>query len=283
MKISGYFIGLMVLSLISISSILIYDLAGSIDDPVDVNSIRVLNYNIHLYYDEGTRGHDNLVQVRDILRDSGADIIALQESDGNRMTSMNQHGVKWLANSLKMQYVYGSDTKDDVWGVSILSKWEILSHEVVFLPSEDALQRIAVIATIDVPGIGNTNILATHLTFQSESDQLAQINKILELTTTGEYILCGDFNTIIAQEKGLDLTDDEGFNLLNSTYKDGWVLAGGDPSAFTSYYFKDLVDNARIDYIWLTDGWNAISNTAVIYGDETVSDHRGISIDVELA
>lgn len=281
MKISIFMRFILVISLLSLISVGSYELLGKVDEKDNVSSINVMTYNVHLFYDEGVRGNINLENIKTLIENSGADIIALQESDGNRMATMNQNGLKWLANSLNMDYHYGANTKDGIWGVSILSRWEITKIEVAYLPSAEALQRIAVIATITVPSIGEVNVLATHLTYQSAADQLSQIKEIIKLTSGKNFIIMGDFNTVIAQEAGDTLLEDEGFQLLNDTFADGWVLAGGTDDVTTSYPFADQgIENSRIDYIWLLGDWIAVEDTAKIFGEKTDSDHRAIMIEV---
>jgi endonuclease/exonuclease/phosphatase family metal-dependent hydrolase len=247
-----------------------------------------MSYNTHLFFTEGTRGENNLVEVRDLISDSGASIIGLQESEGNRMVSSNQQGVKWLANELGMHYYNGPDSKDDVWGVSLLSEYPILSQKTVLLPSENALNRVVIVGKLDLPqNYADITVLVTHLSFQSPNDQLNQIESIIDITNdiNGPFILMGDFNLVLAQQlDNLPLEQDPSFITLNGTYRDGWIEAGGSFDESTSYPFLDdpTVDNSRIDYIWLSPEWTVVTSSAQIHGNRDVSDHRAIEIEIML-
>lgn len=252
------------------------------------DSIKVMTYNIHLLYSNTpeTQGNYILNELRDLIEESEAGIIGLQESDTSRVVAGNQHGVKWLANQLDMYYYFGADTQDESWGVSLLSKWEITGAQAISLPSENALQRVAVVATVNIPEpFGPVDVLVTHLTYQSVEDQADQIAKIIDLSDEfdNRFMVMGDFNLVLNQEAGSTLETDPSFLVLNNTYTDGWIAAGGAFDEFTSYYFADEVElaNSRIDYIWLSDGWDVVENSAQILGDESLSDHRAVLIEIK--
>ncbi len=283
---TGILLGLLLITILSIS---LFQLTGKPDpDDSPVDSIKVMTYNIHLAYDFGTQGQYNLVELKELIEDNDPDIIGLQESEGNRAVSSNQNAIMWLAHQLEMYYYYGPPTSDGVWGVSLLSRWKIESPKVENLPSKDSLQRVAVLAEIRVPApFGPIDIVVTHLDFQKKEVQLAQIEKIIDLTSAMDRaIIMGDFNTVIAQdEDGVALAEDLAFQLLNNSFDDAWYLSGGAFDEMTSYYFDETddydVDNSRIDYIWLKgNNLFPVLNSHKVLGTKSISDHRAIFVEI---
>ncbi|MHA2171441.1 MAG: endonuclease/exonuclease/phosphatase family protein [Candidatus Kariarchaeaceae archaeon] len=279
---------LLVLLLVTIISIVSYQFIGEPDDNNDVvTSVRVMTYNIHLTYDFGAQGNINLVELKELIEENDPDIIGLQESEGNRLVSSNQNAVMWLAHKLKMHYYYGAPTSEGIWGVALLSRWKIQDPVVEYLPSEDALQRIAVVANIAVPDpFGTVNVIVTHLDFQDNVTQMAQVSRILDLTVPMDRaIIMGDFNTVIAQDKGKSVTEDPSYQLLNTVFTDAWVVSGGTLDEVTSYYFDETDDynvtNSRIDYIFLVGGLSVEPGSHLVLGSKSISDHRAIQVEIK--
>ncbi|MFV2016182.1 MAG: endonuclease/exonuclease/phosphatase family protein, partial [Candidatus Heimdallarchaeota archaeon] len=269
-----YSVILIIVLLITIFSILGYQYYGEPDNnDGPVSSIRVMSYNIHLGYDYGARGNINLEKIAELIKENRIDIIGFQESDTNRLASSNQNGMMWLAHKLKMYYYYGAPTSEGIWGVSLLSRWEIEDPAYYKLPSDGALQRIAVVVKINVPQpFSSVDVLVTHLDFKSSEIQLKQIQKIIDIATEKpRAIIMGDFNTVIAQDQeGKTLDQDPSYKLLNDTFDDAWVLSGGSFSELSSYYFdeSDIYDisNSRIDYVWLYGTLSVVPNSHLALG-----------------
>ncbi|MFX0174250.1 MAG: endonuclease/exonuclease/phosphatase family protein [Candidatus Hodarchaeota archaeon] len=241
------------------------------DKEPDSNSLRIMTYNIHQYFSIAQTGQYNLEEVRDIIRESGADVIGIEESEGARITSSNMNGVQWLAHSLGMNYYYGPPTSAQIYGVSLLSRFPIVNSQWIALPAEESIERVAIITEIDTGTLaGIIPIIVTHFQISKYSeDRLAQAQKITELTrnlTTA--IVMGDFNT------RQDETDPT-YILLNSTYSDAWLLApGNDPSGGFTAYSDNGVAIKRIDYIWLKGSW--IVQECTNFGTPRDSDHRAV-------
>ncbi|OLS27998.1 MAG: hypothetical protein HeimC2_09010 [Candidatus Heimdallarchaeota archaeon LC_2] len=283
-----YSIILIISLLITVFSILGYQYLGepnNKDEPV--NSIKVMTYNIHLSYDYGAGGNINLEKIAELIEDNEVDIIGFQESDTNRLISSNQNSIMWLSHKLKMYYYYGAPTSEGIWGVSLLSRWEIEDPTYHKLPSDETLQRITLVCKINIPEpFGSIDVLVTHLDFESSEIQLKQIEKIIDIV--GERprsIILGDFNTVIAQDQeGKTLDQDPSYKLLNDTFEDAWVSSGGSFSELTSYYFDESdvydVSNTRIDYIWLHGTLSVVPNSHLVLGSKSISDHRAIIVEI---
>ncbi|MHA2248327.1 MAG: endonuclease/exonuclease/phosphatase family protein [Candidatus Hodarchaeales archaeon] len=243
----------------------------------DSSRLKIMTFNIHLYFSIGQTGLYNLEQVRDVILESGADVVGLEESEGARISSSNMNGVLWLSHQTGMKYYYyGPPTSAQIYGVSLLSKFPISSAEYVNLPAEESIERVAIVVEIDTGEVaGELQIIVTHFqTSRYESDRKEQAEEIIAITQNfPEAVILGDFNT------RPDITDDA-FQLLNSTFSDAWLLAGNASNSGTSYSSSGIAVD-RIDYIWLKGNW--IVPNCEIFGSTRTSDHRAVYAELVLA
>lgn len=170
-------------------------------------SIKVMSYNI-----AHGRGQDSVVdlqRIADVIRDSGADIIGLQEVD-NHWSSRSDYvdQAKWLAENLGMFYVYGANLDRDPleegeprrqYGNAILSKYPILHHEnhhltVVEIPGANNEQRGLLEAVINVKG-NHLRFYSTHLGLKDE-ERMISAEEVIEIADSSakNNIIVGDFN-----------------------------------------------------------------------------------------
>jgi len=158
-----------------------------------VEELKIMSYNIH--HGKSLLGRYTLDQIVGIIRESEADIIGLQEVDTNFARSKFQNQLKYIADKLSMNYVYGDNVNivGAKYGNGILSKHPIVSYENLKLPSGKE-QRGLLSSVIDVDGT-KINFLNTHLGL-SAAERLVQvqtISKYLE-TLSNDVVLVGDFN-----------------------------------------------------------------------------------------
>lgn len=166
-----------------------------------MSSVKVMSFNIQ--HGVGMDGELNLNRIGDVISDSGAEIVGLQEVDrhwGDRSNFEDQ--IKWLSEYLNMDYFYGAnlvknpgnenDSKGE-YGLAILSKHPI-NHPVHHSLTSDQEQRGFLKAEIN---IAQKTILFinTHLGL-SEAERDLQIKEILvELADKkNPTIIVGDFN-----------------------------------------------------------------------------------------
>ncbi|UCG90303.1 MAG: endonuclease/exonuclease/phosphatase family protein [Candidatus Heimdallarchaeota archaeon] len=235
----------------------------------DSSKIRIMTFNIHQYFSIGQTGLYNLEQVRDVILESGADVIGLQESEGARITSSNMNGVQWLSHQTGMQYYYGPPTSAQIYGVSLLSRFPILTAYYENLPAEQSIERVAIVVEIDTGEIaGELPIVVTHFqTSKYSIDRFDQAEKIIAIVEDfTNAIILGDFNT-------RPDTTDQTFELLNSTFSDAWILAGNASDGETSYSSSGIAVK-RLDYIWLKGSWTVLK--CVTLGSTRTSDHRAV-------
>ena len=160
--------------------------------------LRVLAYNIH--HAEGVDGKLDVPRIAQIIKESGADLVALQEVDKATERTGKVDQAKELAGLTGMHMVFGKamDYQGGEYGQAILSRWPILSSKTHYLPEPaDREPRIAVETTIRLGDGGPTiRFVGTHLEHQLEAvriEQAAELNKLFagdEIPT----ILLGDMN-----------------------------------------------------------------------------------------
>lgn len=241
---------------------------GPMPPPTTDGSMVVMTFNVHQLYSTGQTGQVNLEAVRDVIRESGAHIVGLQESEGTRLTSGHVNGVRWLAHALGMHAYYGPPTSDQIYGVSILSKWQIGHSGTVPLPASESIERVAVISPILTP-LGSLVVLDTHLqTVEYPEDRLAQANRILDLAAFAErMVILGDFNTPADPR-------DEVYAILATEFTDAWAAAP-DSRASPGVTELDEPVPQRIDHVWLKGDWTVES--CRLHGNPRASDHLGVA------
>ncbi|MGK5094646.1 endonuclease/exonuclease/phosphatase family protein [Deltaproteobacteria bacterium TL4] len=159
----------------------------------DPSQLKVMTYNVHQGFNNAGKIDPRL--FLQTIRKVDPDIIGLQESDSSRLISANYDLVLWLSRKLNMYYYFGPKTKQQIYGVSLLSKYPLKDTQTTFLESKED-QRVSIEATITYQ---NTDIrlIVVHLGL-SVIDRFNQTRFLLEekvKKSTLPVILMGDFNT----------------------------------------------------------------------------------------
>ena len=149
----------------------------------------VLQYPSRSWIDERL----SLPRIADVIRDSGAEIVGLQEVDrfyGERSDFQDQ--AKDLAGLLGYHYAYGANldlepaegqTNNRQYGTAIVSKYPILRSENVPL-SAFGKERGVLHAVVNLKGI-HVDVYNTHLGLDVTS-RTAQAQEIIELASASE-------------------------------------------------------------------------------------------------
>ncbi|MGW0698548.1 endonuclease/exonuclease/phosphatase family protein [Streptomyces sp. NPDC002867] len=237
--------------------------------------LTVATYNIH----HGADAHDvlDLERIADVVRDSGADVIGLQEVDrhwSSRSEFVDQAGR--LADRLDMHVVYGANLDLDPaqagqprrqYGTAILSRFPILDSRNTLLPRpEQGEQRGLLEADIMVRGT-IMRFLNTHLQHTSQAERLAQVDAINDIVDDSDRptVLVGlnaapGTTEIAAATKHLD---------------DTWLAAGrGD-----GFTYDSLNPHVRIDYVLVFPGIDARRADVL---PTHASDHLPVRVDISL-
>ena len=197
----------------------------------------VMTYNIHQGYN--TEGKINPWELLEPIRSANPHIIALQESDMNRISSTNVDIVQWLAHKLDMYVYFGPETKHQIYGVAILSKYPITFTETYYITSiED--QRVLVRADIQFEG-RPLSIYAVHMGL-SEEDRTTQAAEIVDIISENAncILLMGDLNSVPGSPQIAAFT---------AVLRDAWTSAGNSPMDPLGYTSDSLDPQKRIDYI----------------------------------
>ncbi|SCX94188.1 endonuclease/exonuclease/phosphatase family protein [Alkaliphilus peptidifermentans] len=231
----------------------------------EVTNLKIMTYNIH--HGKNLLGRDTLNIIADLIKETDADIIGVQEADNGIYRSKFRDQMKYLAEYLSMYYVYGDNLSflGGQYGNGILSKYPITSYENLLLPSKRE-QRGLLSATIDVHE-KEVQFMVTHLGL-NQAERIRQIDTIkkhMEIIPR-EIILMGDFNAT---------PDTDEIRTLSKKMVDtGYVSDNNNQPTF------DLpILSGRIDYIFLSpsiqlEEYNVIKSRA--------SDHYPIVIDIAL-
>lgn len=248
------------------SSVFIYQ---SHPAPQSEDRLIVMTYNIHQGFN--TEGKINPWELLEPISRVNPDILALQESDMNRISSTNVDIVQWLAHKLNMYIYFGPETSQQIYGVAILSKFPLHHTETYYLTSiED--QRVLVRADIQWKG-QPLSIYAVHAGL-SEEDRTAQTAEIRDILVqnANRKILMGDLNSLPTSKQIIQLVV-----MLN----DAWTSSGYTPMDPLGWTSSSLEPEKRIDYILVSKEFTVRHCEVIrgVYG----SDHLPVWAEIEIA
>lgn len=157
-------------------------------------TIRVGSYNIK----HGADANLNMSTIASVIKSQNLDIVGLQEVDYKTSRSKYIDQPAKLAEAAEMPYyvfVRAIDYQGGEYGTLILSKYPILSSEVIPLESWDKEARSLGHVVIDVNG-RQIDFFNTHLSYEDRNLRTLQFFEVSEKTDLCKnYILTGDFNT----------------------------------------------------------------------------------------
>ncbi len=235
---------------------------------------------------------ENLRALARVVRESGADIILLQEVDVGVERSGGIDQAKFLGEELGLHYSFAPaiEFQGGQYGVGLLSRWPIREHHVIPLFNPDypathpewaldssglSEQRVAQIARVDV-GERTVSVINTHLGLSQHQRriQLAQIAAILEehLQLPGRAVIFGgDLN---CEPDARELAP------VRMRLRDAYHQIPDERGIPRDIPIRDRLTirsdqpRACIDYIFVGDEHLAVERTEVL--DTTASDHRPV-------
>lgn len=230
-------------------------------DPCAVpRNLTVMTFNIK----GGRVSPGELGGIAGVIRDSGADVVLLQEVDQNRRRSGNVDQPAIIASQLGMQSVFGANdyiTDRGGYGTAILSRFPIAESGNTHLPNRDGKEQRGLLrANIMVEG-QRLVVFNTHLDHTSDSLRQAQIGAVMSKVNAydGAKLLGGDLNA------------GSGSGVLSTalgTLSDAGAALGASHDG-----------GGRVDYLlpnsWLDAGDGRVTPTGL-------SDHHAVSIDFAL-
>ena len=241
--------------------------------------LRVLVLNMHAGKD--ARGVDNLERVAALVRETGADIVLLQEVDVRTQRSGGVDQPAVLASLTGHSAAFGRtlDYQGGLYGIAVLSRWPIVRDTMLQLPVTPPQGRAggsyeprgALVATVEPPG-GRVTVINTHLdASRDEQYRLQELATLIaeahrRLGEPGSLLVGGDFN---AQPESEVIR-----RVRESGWADAWVQCGGGGPGFT---FPADSAVRRIDYLFLVN--SAVCTGTRVVG-QGVSDHLGLLVTV---
>ncbi len=170
-------------------------------------NLKILTYNIHKGFDSVSRRFI-LHAIRDALRHVDADVVFLQEIQGERNISGNRFDdwptnsqFEYLADSIWHHYAYGKNAiyRSGHHGNAILSKYPFIEWENIDVSLIRAASRSLLHGTIEVPGLAQKlHIICVHLgLFSREREkQLSTLARRIDshVPYNEPLIVAGDFN-----------------------------------------------------------------------------------------
>jgi endonuclease/exonuclease/phosphatase family metal-dependent hydrolase len=209
--------------------------------------VKVMTYNIHSGYN--VDGGQDFEAIAQVIEDSDADIIGLQEVSRGRLMDGAVDMTTWLSRRLEMQVLF-LGTGEPTWGNALLSRYPIIESGSGELPDEGTLLKRGYLwAAIDVGEDEPLYVIVTHLHHLVADSQVRQVQVPVILDfwdNRAQTILLGDLNAgPDSVEMGL---------ISKAGLVDSWSESGfGD--GYT-YYATDPYK--RIDFLWLSPDLEAL-------------------------
>lgn len=226
------------------------------------NKITVMSYNIH-----AMRGMDkefDAERIADVILAEKADLVGLQEVDHMTARSGNFDAVSFFEEYTGMYVVYMKtfDYQGGAFGNMVLSRYPVLSHKEIRLPSRDAYEPRLLMKLTVLTDKGDTlHFYNTHLDHHGEdSDRPAQMRKIAEVLSAdkGKRILLGDMNC----EPG-----SEPLNMLNGLMK----RCNSNEKTYPANK-----PERQIDHVYFAPGEGLRCTGTHVVPEPVASDHRPV-------
>lgn len=223
--------------------------------------LKIMTYNMHRGI--GKNGKLNLNAVADVIKKSGAAIIALQEVERHSIRTVFQDQIKQLSVNTDMNYAYGKSINvlNGHYGNGLLSKYPIEEYKVYDIPSTGE-QRTVLRAVINIGG-RQFAVYNAHLGLK-ETERKDQVDFIMQMmeAETMDHILMGDMNS-----KSDKLT------LITDSMKD--CAKGSEKLQQSTFDEKGVKE--RIDYIFVSPDIE-VTNYDVLMSE--ASDHYPVVSEV---
>jgi endonuclease/exonuclease/phosphatase family metal-dependent hydrolase len=157
-------------------------------------TLKLMTYNIRRGI--GKDGRLNLNHTAEVIKNSNADIISLQEVERHSIRTGFQDQIKILSNKLDMNYAYGKSINvlNGEYGNGLISLYPIEEYKVYDMPSHS--EQRTILRTVISIGSHRMAVYNTHLGL-NEAERKEQLDFIIQLVKeeTLDYVLMGDMNT----------------------------------------------------------------------------------------
>lgn len=162
--------------------------------------LKVLTFNIH--HAEGIDGRLDVARVAQVIRDSGADVVGLQEVDRGAARTGRRDLLAEIAGLAGMRFAFGKniDLQGGDYGNALLTRFPIVSEGNRLLPLIGGGEQRGVLqVVVDVEGT-QVLVLTTHFDHRGPDPQrVASAGEMLAMIDAwggGPVIAMGDFNDV---------------------------------------------------------------------------------------
>ena len=164
-----------------------------------MNQITIATYNIC----HGRYAALDWSRLAAVIRESGADLVGLQEIDEGTQRIGGQDSLEALRKALGFAdslFVPAMDYDGGQYGTAILSRFPMKDSRTVRLSSASYEPRSFGCVTVQLPDSSPMILLNTHLSYESHEQQTVQAEEIRRwvdknLSRSVPTLLTGDFNT----------------------------------------------------------------------------------------
>jgi len=219
-------------------------LAGcATDNPAKPSPFRVMTYNIH--HGEGLDGKVDLLRIAQLIREQGADIVALQEVDkgvertGRRDLPAELAALTGLTCVFSNNYHY----QGGEYGNAVLTHFPVVRgtnsyFKMLHATESRGIQQLV----LNIHG-RELAFLNTHLDAVGPGDlerwsEVSEIETLIKPYRSLPQLLCGDFNASPESRVARQ---------LNEWFDDAWVLVGNGEG----WTVPAENPRRRIDYLWI--------------------------------
>ncbi|MDM9625623.1 endonuclease/exonuclease/phosphatase family protein [Rhizobium sp. S152] len=208
-------------------------------------SLKILTYNVHSCV--GTDRKIDPPRIAEVIAETGADIIALQELDVGRKRTGGVDQAHMIASLLKMEAHFhpALHVEEEQYGDAILTALPTRLMKAGPLPSIGEL-RGAIWVRAEIDGMG-VNILNTHLGLRG-TDRARQVAELLGRDWIGSpefqsapAIICGDLNAVPSSPA---------YKSIARQFRDVQLLS----SVRAARTFPSRFPLLRLDHIFVSEG-----------------------------
>ena len=220
-------------------------------------NITVVTYNIQSGFSAGDRF--DLDATANVIEAQHPDVVVLQEVSRGWLVTSGIDEVLWLSQRLKMNYAFGANSDDGLWGNVVLSRAPLGATKTIQYDVTQNLKRSLLEVQV-VTDVGDLWILGTHLDDPADAGavRLRQSEELLaSWNRRSPTLIMGDMNS--------DPTDPVIMEFRSAGFVDFAEASGS--SDYTSH------DRRRIDYIL---GTRDIALREIHVLDVWTSDHRPV-------
>jgi len=200
-----------------------------------------------------------------VIEEQQPDIVLLQEVSRGWIVTSGADEARWLSNRLDLNLIWGPSSRDDLWGLAILTRGNVQASEMRIFDTTENLRRGVLGAGIATEA-GTLYVYNTHLDDPAEGDavRFEQGTQLLSATEgASPAVLGGDFNAAPDSD------------VIDAVLAAGFV----DTGAVLPPDLSTREGALRIDYIFVR---GSIRVDGIDVPDDAASDHKPVVVTLTL-